>query len=385
MAKVSVIIPTYNNSDCVAQAIESVLAQTYRDLEIIVVDDGSTDGTAAVLERFGDRIVYVRQAHRERSAARNNGILHSSGEYVAFLDADDLWLPHKLAAQVPQMDAHPSAGLTYARARSYGPRRRWARAWGLLGYPPRRGQPAFASFALSNRIPLLTAMVRRRCLDDVGMFDESLTYIEDWELWLRLSARYEVCYSPEVLAIYHLGETDALQKMDRFGVQQSAPRAVERAFDYLPPGSALAARKPRTLALVTLMWAALVEYALGRDAAGRRYMQQAVEIDASLADDDDDVPRALAQFAAWYVPKRGAAFIRRVFADLPSAWALRRLERPSLARFEMELTYQAGRCYRYPAMAYHAMLALSHSPAAVWRVGRKVLQAMRPGTPGCWR
>jgi len=146
------------------------------------------------------------------------------------------------------------------------------------------------------------------------------------------------------------------------------------------------ASKSRTVALVTLMWAALVEYALGRDAAGRRYVQQAIEIDPSLTNDDEAIPRVLAQFVAWYVPKRGVTFIRRVFADLPpAAQSLRRLERPSLARFEVELTYQAGRCYRYPAMVYHAMRAVSYSPSAVWRVGRKIVQAVRPGTLGYWR
>src|SRR5438477_8352790 len=110
---VSVVIPTFNSADYLVQAIQSVLAQTYQDFEIIVVDDASTDNTNGVLQSFADRICYVRQDRGGPSAARNRGILQARGELIAFLDADDLWRPTKLARQVDYLKCHPQACLVY--------------------------------------------------------------------------------------------------------------------------------------------------------------------------------------------------------------------------------------------------------------------------------
>ncbi len=118
MPKVSVIIPTYNCAHYLADALESVFQQTFSDYEVIVVDDGSPDNTKEVVERFitryPSRLKYIYQPHQERSVARNNGIQAASGEYIAFLDADDQWLPHKLSIQVPILDEHPEIGLVHS-------------------------------------------------------------------------------------------------------------------------------------------------------------------------------------------------------------------------------------------------------------------------------
>ena len=118
LAEVSVVIAAYNQASWLAQAIDSVRAQTFADWELVIVDDGSTDDTPAVVARAEDaRIVYVRQARAERAAARNRGIAASTGRLVAFLDADDLWRPEKLARQVAALAADPAAGLCYTIAR----------------------------------------------------------------------------------------------------------------------------------------------------------------------------------------------------------------------------------------------------------------------------
>src|SRR2546430_1228645 len=112
---VSVILPVYNREKSVARAVESVLAQTYRPLELIVVDDGSTDGTRGVLEQFGGRIALLRQPNAGAYSARNLGLRHARGELVAFIDSDDIWLPHRLSAQVPLM-RRPDVGLVFGDA-----------------------------------------------------------------------------------------------------------------------------------------------------------------------------------------------------------------------------------------------------------------------------
>src|SRR5436309_855641 len=110
---VSVVIPTFNSADYLVQAIQSVLAQTYQDFEILVVDDASTDHTEEAIQPFADRVIYLRQERGGPSVARNRGILQAKGELIAFLDADDLWRPNKLARQVEYLNQHPEACLVY--------------------------------------------------------------------------------------------------------------------------------------------------------------------------------------------------------------------------------------------------------------------------------
>ncbi len=129
MPTVSVIIPTYNRRAYVQEAIDSVLAQTYTDYEIIVIDDGSTDGTGEALrERYGDKIIYEWQENQGLSAARNRGIESSRGQYIALLDSDDLWMPEKLERQVACLSQHPEVAMV---ARAYARRDCWQRAQGV--------------------------------------------------------------------------------------------------------------------------------------------------------------------------------------------------------------------------------------------------------------
>src|SRR5215471_9220074 len=108
---VSVVIPTYNRADYIGETIESVLQQTYSNIEIIVIDDGSTDNTAQVVERFESRVRYVRQENAERGASRNHGLRLAQGEFISFLDSDDLWMPSKAAAAVSLLQENPAIGL----------------------------------------------------------------------------------------------------------------------------------------------------------------------------------------------------------------------------------------------------------------------------------
>jgi len=241
MPKVSVIIPAYNCERTIAATVDSVLAQTYRDFELIVVDDGSTDGTAAILRGYGSRLTYVYQPNRERAAARNNGIRHATGEYLAFLDADDAWLPHKLERQVEALDRNPHAGLVYSQAYRVDDSGRPLP--GVVG----RGSAArriFSDLVLYKAIvPTATATVRACCLEQVGSFDESLIYLEDWELWLRLSLAYDVLFIAEPLARYRVSDpVTVLGKLDRCGFANSLIAVTERTFANLPPGDSERAR-----------------------------------------------------------------------------------------------------------------------------------------------
>lgn len=186
------VISTYNRAQLVDEAIRSVEAQGIADVEIIAVDDGSSDDTARVVRERHPAAVYVLQPHTGHpGAARNRGLAAARAELVAFLDDDDVFLPGMLAAQLAAFDAHPNAGLAYADGHFFAddPSIPIGR---LLDGMPRPSGDAFPDLLRGNFIFPSMAVVRRACLDAVGVFDEDMCYAQDYDLWLRLAARYPV-------------------------------------------------------------------------------------------------------------------------------------------------------------------------------------------------
>ncbi len=230
MSIVSVVIPTYNLATHVKDAIESVLRQTYRDFELIVVDDGSTDNTEFVVTSYGDKVIYVKQSNRGVSAARNRGIKISRSKYVAFLDADDLWAPEKLEEQVPFLEQDPDVGLVYSDASVVHEGRNIAASY-LESRPAGSGY-VFDQIIQSFIILPSSAIVRRSCFDEVGLFDETLVVVQDLDLWLAICYRWKVALVPKPLVV----------KRDRPGSLSSDPllvaaenvRVYEKALRILP-------------------------------------------------------------------------------------------------------------------------------------------------------
>lgn len=194
---VSVVIPAYNSAPFLRETIESVLGQTYSNLEIIVIDDGSTDDTERVMQTFGSRVSYVKQENQGVSAARNHGIKLARARYVAFLDSDDLWVPQKLAEQIPLLDEDPEIGLVYSD---------WAvvSEHGVVQPSFHSERPAASGHVFNELVEtgfILTSgtVVRRSCLDEVGDFDESLSIVQDYDLWLRICYRWKVAVTNKAL------------------------------------------------------------------------------------------------------------------------------------------------------------------------------------------
>ncbi|MFN2323700.1 MAG: glycosyltransferase [Trueperaceae bacterium] len=200
----SIVVPVYDGAAFVREAVDSALAQTYPDLEVVVVDDGSRDATPRIVDALAERDPRVRvhhQANRGLSGARNAGIDRARGAYVAFLDADDWLLPNKLADQVAALEAAPDVGLVYGEVH-YVDERQGGAVWDpLRGAPP---VPFPRLLAYRNWFAPPAPLLRRSLVDAVGGFDPDFRAVEDWDYWLRCLRHTEFRFVPGVVAHYRL-------------------------------------------------------------------------------------------------------------------------------------------------------------------------------------
>ena len=204
---VSVIIPNYNYEKFIAETIESVLSQTYKNVEIIVVDDGSKDKSLEVLEKFGDKIRVIQQKNAGVSAARNHGVSFSKGEFIAFLDADDVWLPEKLERQIEKFASDDEIGLVHCSMTLINP----------LDEPigeMNSGQEGFVAeeFLRFERGVVVgagsTALVKREIFDEVKGFDLRLSTAADWDFCYQVSRKYKFGFVSEPLVLYRMHGTN---------------------------------------------------------------------------------------------------------------------------------------------------------------------------------
>lgn len=213
MPRASVIIPTYDRAAMVCEAIDSVLAQSLPDVEVIVVDDGSTDGTADMLSRrYGDRIRYLYQENQGRSVARNRGIRAARGDYLVFLDSDDRLLPRALEVQVTLMGRLPDADVVYGDG--YYCDQNWNTVQRVSEERPALPEDGLLAIMVLHNVVVAppSAMVRRRALDLLGepWFDELLRGTEDADFWLRLAAAgANFVNHPEPVCQYRLHDENA--------------------------------------------------------------------------------------------------------------------------------------------------------------------------------
>lgn len=264
---VSVVIPTYNRGDVLGRSIRSVLEQTYSDFEVLVVDDGSSDHTASVVRDFDDsRVNYLaHEENRGAAAARNTGIRAANGEFIAFQDSDDEWLPRKLEKQMAVFDRVPEeVGVVYS-------------AFYDIAEEETNRVPDTATESIDgdvherllefNFISTQVAVVRRGCFRTVGLFDEDLPRLIDWELWIRLSEQYRFEFIDEPLVkVYR--QPDSISEDDSAGVL-ARDRILEKHRHRFDP-SELAAQQ---------FWVGHGYLKIGQTRKGRRYLARALKND----------------------------------------------------------------------------------------------------------
>jgi len=228
MTKISIIIPTYNYAQYICEAIESVLNQTYKDFEIIVVDDGSTDNTKEVIKPYLNKIKYIYQQNSGPSAARNRGIKEAKGEYIAFLDADDIWLAQKLELQIKFMEKEKEVGLIFSDMILFNEKGIIKNSFlkeklffNKLSIKPLSFTEkviydnVFNALLQENFIPTNTVIVKKECFNKVGFFDKTLFSVEDRDMWLRIGLFYDIGFinSPLVLTRFHETNISANQEL----------------------------------------------------------------------------------------------------------------------------------------------------------------------------
>lgn len=257
---VSVVIPAFNAAAFVTQAVDSVLAQTWPHREILVINDGSTDNTLDVLTAYGNAIRVINKPNGGLSSARNRGIEEASGRYVAFLDADDRWLPAKLSRQVAVLEQTDKIGFCSTVAQVVDPDDQFLNTWSC---PDIRGSLLQTLFRQNGAIPGSGSgvMVRRDLFEKAGRFDESLRSLEDIDLWMRLAAisDYRCIDEPLTIIVKH---PDSMSR-NLAVMRESAERVMQKNRDLLP-------REARGTFWRCGYAAMLADYAKGEYRAGRK-------------------------------------------------------------------------------------------------------------------
>ena len=222
VARITVIIPTYNCERYIGETVESVLAQTYPIHEVIVVDDGSTDATERVLASYGSRIRYIRQANAGPPVARNTGLERATGDLIALLDSDDLWTPTKIERQVEYLCRHPDCALVYTDMKTFddtGIIEESVKVSRNLTLPSGHIFPQVFAETLFQTSAVL---MRKSCVDAVGGFDATLRMGDDYELFLRLAHQFELGYVDEPLVLYRQHATQGTRTWGK-QLQQGVP------------------------------------------------------------------------------------------------------------------------------------------------------------------
>ena len=376
----SVVIPTYNRADYLPQAVESVLSQTFADLELIIVDDGSIDGTADFVGGLDDeRVQYIRQANQGRSVARNHGASQAQGQYLGFLDSDDRYLPTALAAHLQAFKSQPRLGMTiggyrYADASGLPSGERWP--WQEAGGLDPQGW-LFNCYAMPGSV-----LLRRSWFDRIGGFDSECEIAEDWDLFLRLGqADCSMAWVKEAVCEYRRHPGNSIEAVGLH--RQGAERALDKYFRRPGLEPVISALEGQARAWVYVV-SARKAYSRGRADPAAQDLGQALRLDPEL---QRSRKVALLEFlltpdASWGPADSAAASI---LAALPPALAAKPGDvRRALARVEMSRFFRAAGRRPDAEALRHLKAGVARDPRwlanrGVWAFGvRALMRSLQP-------
>ncbi len=279
MPLISVIVPLYNGEKTIRETVKSILNQSLQNFELIIINDGSQDASLEMVSNFQDsRIKVFSYPNSGISTTRNRGISHATGEYISFIDADDLWTPNKLESQLKALQENPKAAVAYS----------WSDHINEFGQPLNRGSYMTVNGDVYPKILLIdfiangsNPLIRREALMEVGGFDESLSTSADWDMWVRLAARYHFVAVPSPQILYRISGSSMSSNVDK--QEAESLQVIEKAFTQVP--DSLAYLKPFSLAnLYKGLTFRALERCSGRQGGfiAARYLWYAFKTDPSL-------------------------------------------------------------------------------------------------------
>lgn len=373
--QVSVVIPAYNQAQYLSGAIESVLAQTYQDYEIIVVNDGSTDNTAEVATRFEPDIRYIYQKNQGLAGARNTGIRHARGQYIALLDSDDLWLPTFLEEMMALAAANPDAavfygGMHYIDANGSP----LSQQGGIKSTPP---EEMYRTLLRANHLVPSATMLKRSIVVEAGLFDIAFRRLQDWELWIRLLRQGQTFIGLDQCLLQYRIHGESLS-IDPSGGQKAARMVVEKHFGLDDEKyEDWPADKRRAYGGLYRYCALSSVQRQNNWQAGAQHARRAFQSDPSLAEDLNffyDLalgaqPPGHRGGSFQLNLEQNAAHIEQILADVfdPSA----------------DSQLQSARCQAYGA-AYHALGLVAYNTGQLSLARRFLLKAI-DFKPALWR
>lgn len=364
---VSVIIPAYNQGHYLAKTIQSVLDQNYPHLEILVIDDGSTDNTAVVARGFSDpRVRYIYQDNRGLSGARNTGVQHAHGQYLSYLDSDDLFLPEKLSLLVAAIQDNPGAGFAAGQAI---PIDEHDRPIGKIFDTPLPEDPE--KLLLWNPLHVGSVLVSSEWQQRAGFFDETLRSYEDWDMWLRLaSLGCPMVYVDQPVSLYRFHR----EQMTRIGRQmtQATFSVLDKIFS--KPDLPASWRAMHDLAYSNANLRAMAQAYQAQDySQAQHYLLEAVRLDPTLlAENSEVLARRLKGLANAPKNKDPLAFLENIYQHLPAELGqLQSRANADLSQFAVELAFQAYRHKDYGLSRSTIQRALQYQPS--WIRNRGVL------------
>jgi len=383
VATVSVLIPNYNRAHMLQDAVRSVLAQTYQDFEILVVDDGSTEDIPAALMLFGERVRYIRQENAGPAAARNLGLRYATGRYIAFLDNDDLWLPRKLERQVDALQRQPDLGMVSCQAFVMDDD---ARVLARCPQGADRPTPVVSLAELAEQNAIVgggsSEMVRAEAMHEISGFDVGIRFVEDWDCWLRLARRWQIWMVPEPLSYYRLNahghRNHAPLPAHVDAVHANILRVLEQTFGNWPREQGDAVPIQARAYAREYLRHALVLYAVGRQAEGRSTWEQAIASYAGIAANPAAVKAAIIACTTGYAmglpraerSKQIARILADILSDLPQPVLSLRDQRSRLeAALLAELAFLAAQQGDPVEARAWALRCLTCEPAWVRNIG----------------
>jgi Glycosyl transferase family 2 len=364
---VSVVIPAYNQGHFLGAAIGSVLTQTYSDVEVLVVDDGSTDDTRAVASAVtDDRVRYLYQPNQGLSAARNTGIRHARGAYLTYLDSDDQFLPDKLALLLDAFERTPELGFCAGQAVLVGDDGE------PLGEVFDRGLPSETSgWLLGNPLHVGSVLIRREWQERAGLFDERLRSYEDWDMWLRLAGMgCPMGWVSRPVSRYRFHSA----QMTRIGQQMTTASfaVLDKVFATEALPSAWRARRAEAYSRASLR-AAAQAYTAGEFNAAAGYMRDAVSLQPELlVDEAEPLARLIAGWANHVKTGAPLPFLSAIYEHLPEELSvLSRRRNADLAREALHLAALAHRRGASSEVRDYVRHAIGHRPGLM--LDRRVL------------